>query len=223
MLDLMHVLQQTEWTNSTAERFINTRHLSSIRRTATILPELLLYLEHVCGSGQKHFPPTICARKGSIGKAPNGASGSGVSNGHCVGMHGAATPSPSQHDTSFPFGMLPPPLPPSVVPHAYRTPDGAGDPAGRLVRSTLMVPSVAPRAMWTGNHVVLIRTAVADNEGLDLLYGRTVSVLPSATSNANVSLPLLLVQPPITPANNPPPELRTSFWNCAQLLSACII
>lgn len=82
---------------------------------------LARYFEQVCGSGHKHFPLTILARNGSIGSAPNGASGSATKSGHCVGMYGAASPSPSQHETSSPLGCG---FVPSVVPHAYRMPGG---------------------------------------------------------------------------------------------------
>lgn len=60
--------------------------------------------------------------------------------------------------------------------------------------------------MCTGYQVVLTRTAVAEREGFDRLYGPTDSFLPADTSNESVSFPPaaaavpVLVQPAMTPA-----------------------
>lgn len=120
--------------------FLNVNHdkTSVFENTPAHTPpslSLARYFEQVGGSGHKHFPLTILARNGSIGSAPNGASGSATKSEHCVGMHGAASPSPSQHETSSPLGCR---FVPSVVPHAYRMPEGV--PAGSDDRSTSMVP-----------------------------------------------------------------------------------
>lgn len=121
--------------------FLNVNHdkTSVFENTPAHTPpslSLARYFEQVCGSGHKqHFPLTILARNGSIGSAPNGASGSATKSRHCVGMYGAASPLPSQHETSSPLGCG---FVPSVVPHAHRMPEGV--PAGSDDRSTSMVP-----------------------------------------------------------------------------------
>jgi hypothetical protein len=75
-------------------------------------------------------------------------------------------PSPSQHDTSSPLGEG---FGPFVVPHAYRTAVGAGDPVGSELKSTEIVFAAVPMVMCTGTHVVFRRTAVAESATLDLL------------------------------------------------------
>ena len=62
-----------------------------------------------------------------------------ATSGHDTGRQGALRPSPSQHETSSPFGVesVPPPTPP----HAYRT--ALGLTPARIV--TLTVPGAVKR------------------------------------------------------------------------------
>lgn len=168
------------WNYSLPKSFnVNHDKTSVFENTPAHTPpslSLARYFEQVCGSGHKHFPLTILARNVSIGSALNGASGSATKSEHCVGMHGAASPSPSQHETSSPLGCG---FVPSVVPHAWQRRQVHLDGA----------KGASPALMCTGYQVVLTRTAVAESEGLDRLYGPTDSFLLADTSNESVSSP----------------------------------